>query len=229
MEAPEALQKMLGNLDRWRHFPKYQLERRADLFFSLFLREIVQHSGFTGQKQLHRALLPEFPYKNVEERHTTVNFDYVLFSEELDTAYIVELKTDPESSGDVNNPYLAELEDGDITFTDIISGLVRVARKSPHKLKYQRLLEELQEIGVVEKDENGGWRCIRQMGKPVIVYLAPGIKKTARDQIRLIDFHQAAATLEALGGEVEQLLAAHLRQWQDIKAGHSAKAGTDHG
>jgi len=59
MNHTEALEQMLKNLDQWRHLPKYQLERRADLFFGLFIRTILE----ARFGRLHKLVIPEFPYK----------------------------------------------------------------------------------------------------------------------------------------------------------------------
>ena len=88
-------------------------------------------------------------------------------------------------------------------------------------MKYQSLLKELEKIGVIENLGKPGWQCKTQIGKPVIIYLAPGLKKSDTTRINLIDFYQAATTLENLGGEVEKQFAVYLRQWQAIKAGQN--------
>ena len=36
------INQLFNNLDTWRHLPNYQLERRADIFFSLYLAEVLQ-------------------------------------------------------------------------------------------------------------------------------------------------------------------------------------------
>ena len=36
------IDRLFDRMDRWRHLPSYQLERRADLFFSLYLPEVLQ-------------------------------------------------------------------------------------------------------------------------------------------------------------------------------------------
>jgi hypothetical protein len=47
-------------LDAWRHFPSYPLERRADLYFALYLPEVLETQfGFPVQPQL----VPEFPLR----------------------------------------------------------------------------------------------------------------------------------------------------------------------
>ena len=47
-------------MDAWRHFPNYQLERRADLFFSLYLPEVLEAKlGFPVAAEI----VPEFPVR----------------------------------------------------------------------------------------------------------------------------------------------------------------------
>jgi hypothetical protein len=51
---------IFDNLDDWRHLPAYQLERRADIFFSIYLPELLeQHYGFEIE-----GLVPEFPLRS---------------------------------------------------------------------------------------------------------------------------------------------------------------------
>jgi len=56
----DPLEKVFQHRDRWRHLPNYQLERRADVFFSVYLASIVE--AFTGVA-LKDKFLPEFPLK----------------------------------------------------------------------------------------------------------------------------------------------------------------------
>ncbi len=48
------------NLDQWRHLPNYQLERRADIFFSLYLKEVIEEKYHV---KLHNQIIPEFPVR----------------------------------------------------------------------------------------------------------------------------------------------------------------------
>jgi hypothetical protein len=86
-------------LDAWRHFPSYQLERRADLYFALYLPEVLEAKfGFPVQPQL----VPEFPLRigTLDPDKTTsasYKVDYVALSTARDKALLVELKTDPLS------------------------------------------------------------------------------------------------------------------------------------
>ena len=37
----QKLEELFARLDDWRHLPAYQLERRADIFFSLYLPDVL--------------------------------------------------------------------------------------------------------------------------------------------------------------------------------------------
>ena len=53
----EKINLIFENLDCWRHLPSYQLERRVDMFFSLYLKDILEmHVGRSPVK-----VIPEFP------------------------------------------------------------------------------------------------------------------------------------------------------------------------
>ena len=52
-------------LDRWRHFPAYQLERRADVFFALYLPGIVEHA--LGVK-VDSRVIPVEPWRSISPR-----------------------------------------------------------------------------------------------------------------------------------------------------------------
>jgi hypothetical protein len=38
----DPITDLFDRLDAWRHFPNYQLERRADIFFALYLPEVLE-------------------------------------------------------------------------------------------------------------------------------------------------------------------------------------------
>ena len=52
----DPLSRVFENLDRWRHLPGYQLERRADIFFSAYLEDVVEE--VTGVP-LEEEIIPE--------------------------------------------------------------------------------------------------------------------------------------------------------------------------
>ena len=61
------IEKIFSNLDIWRKLPKYQLERRLDIFFTIYLKEIVEvfYKEILNEKdiKLSEVIIPEFPLK----------------------------------------------------------------------------------------------------------------------------------------------------------------------
>jgi hypothetical protein len=64
------IEKIFSNLDIWRKLPKYQLERRLDIFFTIYLKEIVEvfYKEILNEKdiKLSEVIIPEFPLKKDE-------------------------------------------------------------------------------------------------------------------------------------------------------------------
>ena len=55
------IDQLFDRLDDWRNLPAYQLERRSDIFFSLYLKDIIQ----SNYQQKVEHIIPEFPVKGV--------------------------------------------------------------------------------------------------------------------------------------------------------------------
>ena len=56
----KQIDTLFNRMDAWRHFPNYQLERRADIFFALYLPEVLEAKlGFAVRPEL----APEFPVR----------------------------------------------------------------------------------------------------------------------------------------------------------------------
>ena len=81
----DSLAAVFDLLDRWRHFPSYQLERRADIFFALYLPGIIQRA--LGVK-VDARMIPEFPIKR-EDNNQSTKVDYFLLSEDRTRAFLV--------------------------------------------------------------------------------------------------------------------------------------------
>ncbi|NMC75086.1 MAG: hypothetical protein GYA56_12150 [Geobacteraceae bacterium] len=223
MNYTEAVESILKNLDTWRHLPKYQLERRADMFFGLFVRDIV---ALHLNVALHRTVIPEFPFKNIRDRNTTVNFDYVLFSEDLRTAYILELKTDAGSVDDEQLGYLAQARG--TKFSALLTGICDVAGKSSQDSKYRYLFRTLECLKLINSGRNMGDCTIEDVA---ILFLSPRLDGKSYDKVRkildpcgnddknIISFGEAADLLDRKGGEMECHFAAYLRKWERYPAG----------
>ena len=95
-----TIDRVFEVLDGWRHLPDYQLERRTDIFFALFLPEVLQERF--GLAQMPK-LIPEFPIKKINNNQST-KVDYLALSD--DRALLVELKTDMASKGEKQEKFL---------------------------------------------------------------------------------------------------------------------------
>ncbi|MFC1936848.1 hypothetical protein ACFLYP_04200 [Chloroflexota bacterium] len=54
-----CVNELFDNMDDWRHLPAYQLERRADIFFSVSLPSLLE-SKFEIEID---DIIPEFPIR----------------------------------------------------------------------------------------------------------------------------------------------------------------------
>jgi len=92
----DPVDRVLTLLDKWRHLPKYQLERRADIFFGLYLHAFLQDRFAV---RLRPQLVPEFPIhlrtigRDVAGE-SSCNVDFLAVAEDLSFVFFVELKTD---------------------------------------------------------------------------------------------------------------------------------------
>lgn len=168
-------------LEKWYKFPKYQLERRLDIFFALYLPEILKKELNIDAK--HTNIIPEFPLKKADSNKSN-NADYAIFSkkDEKVQLYLIELKTDMRSiKGKQENYYLKAKEDG---FREILKDLIVIRDHSKMWEKYDDLLDTLTNYGVMEssikkenrKAKNGGWSVKSKECENIhikIIYLIP--------------------------------------------------------
>jgi len=89
----EWLKKIFALLDDNKKYPKYQFERRADIYVNLFLPEILK-TEFNEEFDL---IIPEFPLKYAEKTDHCSNMDYLAISKSTKLAVLIELKTDSKS------------------------------------------------------------------------------------------------------------------------------------
>ncbi len=56
----QMIDKLFLQMDNWRHLPSYQFERRVEIFFSLYLPEVIKTELDFEVKE---PMIPEFPVK----------------------------------------------------------------------------------------------------------------------------------------------------------------------
>ena len=149
----DKVEQIFDQLDDWRHLPTYQLERRADIFFSLYLREILE--SCTGT-EIHEVVVPEFPLRKGTLRkmgndgkgqNQSYRADYLALSSDLNQAFLIELKTDRGSSRQVQRLYLKNASH--VGFERLVDGLLDVFRATKSKRKYFCLLKKMEATGLI--------------------------------------------------------------------------------
>ena len=230
----DPMQTIFQHLNRWRHLPAYQLERRADIFFSAYLKGMVEE--FTGV-ELEDQIIPELPVKRDiirpdKRSNQSVKVDYALFSKDRRHIYLVELKTDAASRRDTQDwMYETICRAG---LKRILEGIKAITLASKARQKYYHLLASLAELGFLSLPEDlkdylyprrlpGLTKRLEQVQVQVnhpgpmieVIYLQP----QETDGVRCIDFETFAEYVGRFDDPVSREFSAALRRWAEVGAG----------
>ncbi|MBK9415311.1 MAG: hypothetical protein IPN61_18155 [Bacteroidetes bacterium] len=137
MEFLERVFKLLNNNSK---FPKYQLERRVDIFINIFLEDILTNYFNDGSKVNY--ICPEFPFKKDGNRQST-NVDY-LCSKESDgnkEIIFVELKTDKRSFDSSQ----LEIYLKNKNWNELFENIRKLGETKGYREKYMLLINQLEE------------------------------------------------------------------------------------
>ena len=152
MTTVNLVDELFDRLDKWRHLPAYQLERRADIFFAIYLNDIIKGKF----KEEIQYIIPEFPvrlgnvYSNKTLNNPNLSFkiDYVAISNKAKKVFLIELKTDNSSRREKQDWYLERAKENNIN--NLISGVLDICKATSSKKKYANLISLLAEIGWVD-------------------------------------------------------------------------------
>lgn len=206
-------------LDKWSGFPAYKLEPRVDIFFSLYLKEVVERK--LGNVEII-GITPEFPIRlgslkdirgAIESTYNrSFKADYLLKSREK--SFLLELKTDSNS---IKNDQIAYLESArSAGFHALLAGALELHKKTKSRAKYENLLKE-----VFGPDCQEGSRDPSSHPDAIeIIYVIPD-KKSAKGlldnpETHVIDFAFFAETVllnRTRAPEFNQIFAEHLEKW----------------
>ena len=223
----DPLTAIFERLDEWRHFPTYQFERRIDIFFAIYLPEVIEAET---ECALSSIVIPEFPvlkgliWKSVDAK-LSVKVDYCLFAEDMSRVFFVELKTDRSSRRAEQDHYLATART--IGFRAIVEGVLEIAEASKHHLKYWRLISKLLQLGFLSSRSvlsEEGPKSNREVGTRLrqleVTDLDPTVEVLYVEQVpdpapgvRSIGFGRFADVVERYDDRVSSIFAQHLRQW----------------
>ena len=224
--------EVFERMDNWRNLPKYALERRADIFFGVYLKTALEAKYNIRIKD---EIIPEFPIRKstidpkIKKNQSSLNVDFVAFSEDNKIAFFVELKTDIGSRRVKQDEYLIDAANKGLT--KLIEGLFEIFRATKIKRKYFHLFKMLENAGIIElpsqlqskvfsKNMSGVMALIQKVKiiLPVpqikIVYLQPtGNKKD------VITFSEFGSLIEGIGDPITLRFVESLKTWSEINAG----------
>ncbi|MCK4636196.1 MAG: hypothetical protein KAT32_05025 [Candidatus Moranbacteria bacterium] len=185
-----TINKLFDFLDDWRNLPAYQLERRADIFFAIYLDKIIEK--ILGEKI--DLIIPEFPVRvgEISERHPELNksfkIDYLTYSKKENKVYLIELKTDQRSRREKQDWYLKRASE--IKVKGLVNGLIKISKATNQKVKYNNLLDKIEKIGWIERDN----KTIKNLNieiEPSIIYIQPLNKENEKSIISFDDIIKA--------------------------------------
>lgn len=218
-------------LERWRHLPAYQLERRADIYFGLFLPDVLDDHLRSRGLAIDPRIIPEFPLGQTTSRRSD-KADYFALSVDRSRAFLIELKTDLRSVRADQERYLEQAQARGMA--DLLARVKSMANaaKPYARRKYFHLLWTLVELGLVELPSDladkiygpprGVHKCIDAIRiAPVLPALETiHVLPTAKNTRNCIDFQTFARVVQSRG-EIGREFARHLHQWARIEAGNA--------
>lgn len=228
----DPITQIFDRLDRWRHFPNYQLERRADVFFSVYMREVLEiNLGY----QIREEFVPEFPVRigsigPCKSRNESFKIDYLLLSADGKQPVFVELKTDSRSRRDEQDQYLLDAQQAGLGC--LLDGLLDIFEATSAKRKYYHLFVQLAQMGLLElprpfckimessnlRGANEAVRTVRNFGgrcrQPILRYVQP-----LADDECAISFADFAKIVARHDDPLSWHFAQSLREWAEVTAG----------
>lgn len=215
MKTEKQIDKVFDLLDDWRNLPAYQLERRADIFFAIYLPDILKDKFGVDIEYI----IPEFPvrigtiYPDIDLKNPNLSFkiDYVAVSNLKKAVYLVELKTDVGSRRDNQDKYLERSKNKNIT--SLVDGVLQINKATSSKRKYGYLIDLLSKIGWVD---NSTYQNISQDYNIEIVYIQPMNMKIEKEEQNnsIITFGDIQASLLAFDDGLTQRFLQSLKRWE---------------
>ena len=221
----ENVAEIFDLLDQWRHLPDYQLERRADIFFALFLPNFLKEKF-----ELPHApdLIPEFPLRlgtlyPDRSSNQSCKVDYLAITKDRGRAFLIELKTDSTSRREKQDHYLEVARVAGLPA--MLAGLLKIVEASVHKSKYCCLLRALEGLKLLELPlalnaaiESNEFSCVnsclsevalRQVNPQIEVLYVQPVAHRPND----VGFPELADWLEAQPNDIGTRFAQSLRIW----------------
>lgn len=236
-DSESPIERVLHLLDKWRHLPAYQLERRADVLFALYLPEVLEKR--LGGSNL--CLIPEFPIKKSllraysdDTTSQSINVDFLAAArangdEPAGRAFLVELKTDMASRNEEQVRDLGQAVE--VGLKKLVLGVIDICFATKQTSKYAHLLHLLSECKLpIEYDK--ALFPVKQGYSKRLEAIQTRVERTSsadwpslelvyvQPKNHVIDFNEFADEIEKGADDgMRQTFASYLRQWAVIDAG----------
>jgi hypothetical protein len=209
------LDSVFDLMDKWRHFPAYQLERRSDVLFAAYLPEVLQE--FFGLEI--SALIPEFPVhiKTIDpadDSNRSFKIDYLAIDNETRLAALIEFKTDMASRREKQDWYLERAQE--VGLIRLLEGLRNIYQATKQKGKYRVLLNELEAAGLIRWISEDEFVPVEHEYKIKIYYLQPIRGDEAKP---VISFDDVADVVSSYEDELSRRFAQSLKEWAEVEPG----------
>lgn len=226
-----SLEAIFSTLDDWRHLLGYQLERRVDIFFAMFLPKVIAKKFDLQESDL--CIIPEFPYGKADDSAKHQQVDFAVFSNISKRLTLVELKTDIGSVDPDQLDAMREIRSVKKLICDVIE-IVQSARKGSVQKKYTHLVCRLSALGLIDNldRKNIKWESSRpgiaaafkeiELGSEIckwekqLVLISPCNKEM--EGFSKIDFSYFAEVIKDCD-EMGKTFAKYLREWEGQEAG----------
>ena len=204
-----GLSDVFQHLDKWRLLPGYQLERRADIFFSLYLPRVLEEKV----SEIKPVVVPEFPVRKTDSNRS-VKIDYIAVTADRRELLLIELKTDPRSIRKEQIEYL--IRAANLGPAELLDGLRQVSAASKFTEKYSRLWNELQRLDLHETDSSE----IPPKCRIVLIQPAAGVKPWVKEMMAaakvafdIVSFADFAEVVGAFDDPLSRRFAESLCSW----------------
>ena len=202
-------------MDVWRHLPAYQLERRADIFFSIYLSDLLS-SKFGAQVE---SIIPEFPIR-IGTIHTksdinqSFKVDYLVKAQAANKVFLVELKTDDTSRRDKQDWYLERATQ--VGLVKLLEGVREIYKATNNKRKYRHLLRALHETGFIVLEDRDAFHIVQIDYDLEIAYIQPNNRE---GKSNIVSFQEASQIIRQHGDELSVRFSDSLLRWATVQAG----------
>ena len=204
------IDRLFTLLDDWRNLPAYQLERRADIFFAIYLDKIIKAKF----DDVITTIIPEFPvrvgavYPHLSHVNKSFKIDYVAVCEEAGRVYFIELKTDKGSRREQQDKYLLKAQE--IKISGLIEGVIQIYAATSSKIKYANLIKKFENLGWLDKDSTAICN-VRKDYEIRVVYIQP---ENPEKDANIISFDDVSDLLSDLEDDLSKRFIKSLREWK---------------